>query len=158
MTDKEFERVAQLLFDQANKTLLNRRDAYATDDDRLANFKQTGEATGLTPEKVCETYLYKALSSMLKILHGKPAIGETVLERFADPFNYIILAFALWAEKHPEQLPATKEELPKKSIEDYLEAFRASQKVHPSWKDLTQKRDPLRGYAIPLLASNRFVD
>ena len=99
MTDEEFEAIDSKLLEHADKVLLNRKGAYAQAHDRLANFKEASQRTGLTPEKVCEVYLEKALSAMLKILHGAPAIGETVLDRFSDPLNYVRLAHGLVMEK-----------------------------------------------------------
>lgn len=101
MNDAQFEAVDAELLAQSNKILLNRKGAYAQDGDRLANFKETGAMVGLTPEKVCEVYLYKALTAMLKILHGAPAIGETRLERFGDVLNYVRLAYGLVCEREP---------------------------------------------------------
>ena len=95
MTNDDFERVDGELLAHASSVLLNRKAMYARDTDRLANFKETALRAGITPEKVCEIYLEKALSAMIKILHGAPAIGETLNDRFADPLNYVRLAYAL---------------------------------------------------------------
>lgn len=146
MTNAEFEAIDAELIAHSNKVLLNRKDAYAVEGDRLDNFKATARATGLTPEKVCETYLHKALSSMVKILHGAPAIGESLMDRFSDPLNYVRLAYALVKEK-----------------EARIETFRLPETMQSV---SGAARDPLGCYVIPLnrgrgraqQAANRVID
>lgn len=123
MTEQEFERVDHELLEKSNAILLNRKKAYAQDNDRLANFKETASMVGLTPEKVCEVYLYKALTAMMKILHGRPAVGETALERFVDTLNYVRLAYALHREGRVLKAPAADPLTPRTS--ETLEELRA---------------------------------
>jgi len=137
VTDQEFRDADTRLIEHADKVLLNRKAAYAQEGDRLANFKETAIATGLTPEKVCEVYLYKALSSMLKILHGAPAIGESLDDRFSDPLNYVRLAYGLVCERNAKKAPVNYDSL-------------LAQYKPP-------KRDPLLERLVPR-AANRILD
>ena len=107
-----FQRYETELVEAATAILAQRNVAYAENDDYLANFRRISRATGLTPAKVCEVYMQKALTAMSKLLNGQDVPGETMTERFADMFNYVKLAYAicrednspapsLWEERHP---------------------------------------------------------
>jgi hypothetical protein len=134
MTNDEFTKIDAELLAASNAVLLERETSYAEGGDRLANFKRIAREVGLTPEKVCEVYLHKALCSVTKLLNGQEVKGEPVVSRFSDVMNYVRLAYALIREKQTPQL----------KLQDIF--------------DQAQRPIVVRHDFTPLRATNRVVD
>lgn len=98
MTHDEFTTIDAELMATCNAVLEQRGRAYASDQDRFANFREVAEQTGLTPLAVCHIYMLKGFSVINKLMRGETVEGETVQERFADAINYLRIAYAMRAE------------------------------------------------------------
>lgn len=98
MTNDQFIALDSALLRRAEEILNQRKGGYATDTDRLANFKEGAARSGITPLQVCHLYLQKGLSVLDKFAQGREVPGETVEERFCDAINYIRLMYALYKE------------------------------------------------------------
>lgn len=108
MTNDQFIALDSALLRRAEEILNQRKAGYATDSDRLANFKEGAARSGITPLQVCHLYLQKGLSVLDKFAQGREVPGETVEERFCDAINYIRLMYALYKEQN-EDIPTLME-------------------------------------------------
>jgi len=99
MTNKEFAMVCGALRNRASNILDQRAEAYATDQDRLANFKEMSNRAGITQLQVVHLFLQKGLAVLDKIAQGKTPPGEEILDRFADALNYVQLMYAVYVEQ-----------------------------------------------------------
>lgn len=98
MTNDQFIALDSALLRRAEEILNQRKGAYATNSDRLANFKEGAARSGITPLQVCHLYLQKGLSVVDKIAQGNLPPGETIEERICDAINYLRLFYACYKE------------------------------------------------------------
>ena len=108
MTNDQFIALDASLLRKAEAILNQRKAGYATQDDRLANFKEGAKRSGITPLQVCHLYLQKGLSVVDKIAQGTLPPGETIEERICDAINYLRLFYACYKEGS-EDVPETME-------------------------------------------------
>lgn len=102
MDFKTFEKYCRELLDHADKTLLHKAEEYATDGDRLYNFRQPTSMMNMSPAEVCFMYQLKHISSVAKIakessqgiLPTKPLLQE----KCQDMLNYTLLFYATMCE------------------------------------------------------------
>jgi hypothetical protein len=71
---------------------------YASDRDRLSNFKYLAEMLGLTPLQVWGVYCFKHLMALSQFVREGQVASEPIDERIADIRNYMILGQALIVE------------------------------------------------------------
>lgn len=92
------------LVNQSNErdfNLLNSKaKEYATDEDRLINFKETAEMMQTTPEWACWNLSTKHLQSIRKMLNETKLTKEYIDEKIGDMRNYALLLKAILYEKH----------------------------------------------------------
>ena len=69
-------------------------------DDRLANFKVTAEAIGLTPLQVWAVFAHKHWDAIMTYTQGGKVASENIEGRFDDLINYLYLGMALIEEKY----------------------------------------------------------
>jgi hypothetical protein len=96
-----FNQVFRDTFDKAARVLLAKADEYASDEDRLHNFKLAKYVMGVdTPEQACWAFLTKHLVSIRDMVnsgeHYSPEIWD---EKIGDAINYLILLKALTEEE-----------------------------------------------------------
>jgi len=72
---------------------------YATENDRLANFKELAIILDTTPGEVLMVYFMKHLISIRNYYKGRQSNREDIRGRFKDAVNYLILGLALVEEE-----------------------------------------------------------
>lgn len=99
MNATEFEQVATEILLQCKSTLLSKGADYTRGcEDKLINFKSTGESLGVTPLQVAGIFLRKQLDPIYKYIKGGTLESEPIQSRIADSINYLILFYALIKE------------------------------------------------------------
>lgn len=100
MTVKEFDSLLGDRLYQIHKVLGIKANEYATNEDRLHNFKTAASEFGDTPEEVCKGYMLKHWMSIRDMIVGeRPVTKEMIDEKIGDAINYLILLEALLTEK-----------------------------------------------------------
>ncbi len=84
------------MLEKCKEVLINRQQAYA-DEDRLSNFKQISQLTGLPPEAVCIALQAKHCVAQAKAI--KECRYHDALQYTVDLINYQFLLNALTAER-----------------------------------------------------------
>lgn len=84
--------------------MISKGGEYARGDDRLDNFKRNAIKLGLTPEEVWAVYFGKHLDSIDTYIQDirkgiRRPRSESILGRFDDAINYLILGKALAVER-----------------------------------------------------------
>lgn len=110
MMEEDFRKVDAELMACCDAVLKQRGSAYATQQDRFANFKEIAQQVGCSPLHVCHIYLLKGMSVINKLMRGENVAGEREEERFADAINYLRLGYAIRQElrKAAEDFEAQK--------------------------------------------------
>jgi hypothetical protein len=102
MTGDEFNDVVVRRCERI-KTILTRKAAeYASEDDRLHNFKAAGKLLDTTPEEALLGFLMKHLVSVLDMVHDLPVQQKPLSlwdEKIGDAINYLILLEGLAVER-----------------------------------------------------------
>jgi len=103
MKNNEFNKIVNKRIDLIQTVLVDKAAEYASDGDRLANFKDGAAITGLTPELTLWAYMAKHLASVKKIIDEVeddklPSI-ELLEEKVGDSINYFILLEAVIKER-----------------------------------------------------------
>ena len=103
MKNNEFNKIVNKRIDLIQTVLVDKAAEYASEGDRLANFKDGAIFTGLTPEKTLWTYMAKHLASVKKIIdeieEDKLPTIELLEEKVGDSINYFILLEAVIKER-----------------------------------------------------------
>lgn len=98
MDAKKFEKLAKELLDESQNTLFLKSLEYASDTDRLANFRQPSSMMQMSPAEVCLTYQMKHVASIAKIAKessdGILPSRELLMEKCKDNINYTLLFYA----------------------------------------------------------------
>jgi hypothetical protein len=94
-----FDTLRDQLHTRADMVLAQKRAAYASEHNVLANFKQLAQESGLSEIKVWEVLMRKALNAMIRTANGEDLGGEPAIDRFVDFVNYVTLGWAL-ANQH----------------------------------------------------------
>lgn len=80
-----------------------KKEEYATDDDRLLNFRQIAAFEGRTMSQVAATYFLKHIQSITRVVQSRgpyawcwvtPGGGEGLKQRIADARLYLLLLAA----------------------------------------------------------------
>jgi hypothetical protein len=103
MTNEKFEIIVNDCIESIKKVLLEKAKDYATEDDRLHNFKFAGRIAGISPERALMGFKLKHDVSVQDIVNdldgGKLPVIERVKEKIGDCINYLILLEALIIER-----------------------------------------------------------
>jgi len=106
-TQEDFEEVIEEFQEATVDILSSKGEEYATDTDRLMNFRTVGEMAGMEPEEVTVTYLLKHIQRLSKAVREDHYTwewrhddgSEALKQRVADSINYLyLLALALDAK------------------------------------------------------------
>jgi len=108
MNNEQFNQVVENRIDQIRKVLVKKAAEYASDTDRLHNFKVAARVGSkqITPEQALLGMWRKHLVSVFDMIESgtrpAPALRD---EKVGDSINYLILLEALWT---PECQPVAK--------------------------------------------------
>lgn len=102
MTHVDFDLLLESRIRKIKSTLASKACEYATDD-RLHNFKRSGQISDRTPEEALLGMWTKHVTSIFDIVDevadGKLASAAMVDEKLGDAINYLILLEALLLER-----------------------------------------------------------
>lgn len=90
MKAEQFEQLLKELDGNSLRTLINKNDKYASDGDRLHNFRSGADIAGGTPAQACWGYLTKHLVALRDMVEKNDfSDREDFLEKCQDSINYI---------------------------------------------------------------------
>lgn len=117
MNSKDFEQVIKDTQARTTDLLLRKGQEYASNNDRLSNFKENAKKLGLTPIQVWAVYAFKHMDSIETyirrthqhaILQDRTipeamadidaTLSEPIIGRFDDAINYMHLGIAILKE------------------------------------------------------------
>ena len=103
MKAEQFEQNSKQLIDHCWDLMFSKAKEYASDEDRLANFKQGTSLFNTNPATVCMFWDAKHIASMVKIAQdmdkGILPTREMLLEKCSDYLNYGLLFYSLVLEQ-----------------------------------------------------------
>lgn len=104
MTNKEFNELLEQRISSIKETLGVKAREYASEDDRLHNFKHAAFINLMTPPEALWGMATKHLVSVIDLIeHRQPLSVEAVNEKVGDLINYLILLEAVFKEKLNEE-------------------------------------------------------
>lgn len=96
MNAEEFEKVFERQIQQSRDVLLKKAREYASDEDRLHNFKKAAVLSGGTPESALWGFLVKHLISISDMVEDGEFYTSAIWdEKIGDSINYLLLLRAL---------------------------------------------------------------
>lgn len=104
MISREFNELVEETVKICKEIMISKGGEYAHGDDRLDNFKRNAAKLGLNPEDVWAVYFNKHIDSIDTYIQdirkgvNRPR-SESILGRFDDAINYLILGKALVVER-----------------------------------------------------------
>ena len=102
MNAEKFEKLCRELLDKAEDTLFKKSKEYASDEDRLANFRQPTSMLGISPAEVCLMYQMKHIASISKIAketsQGVLPTKALLQEKCQDVLNYTLIFYTIVSE------------------------------------------------------------
>lgn len=102
MDAKEFNKIVEKRIDKIRSVLIEKAKEYASDQDRLHNFKVAARISGETPEKALDGMMLKQYVSYRDIIEkvGHKGLSLAIIdEKITDMINYLILFEALIMER-----------------------------------------------------------
>lgn len=100
MTAEQFEKILNDQLVSIKETLSCKGKEYASNDDRLYNFKRAAEILQTTPQQALLGMWAKHLVSVLDLIEGRLEPTPHLLdEKIGDTINYLILLKAVLIEK-----------------------------------------------------------
>ena len=105
MKTEIFNEVVKRRLEQCQKTLIRKSDEYASDEDRLHNFKVAARMRNISPVKALDGMMIKHLVSMVDMINRMDTDDkyipsqELVSEKLGDVINYTLLLECLIAER-----------------------------------------------------------
>ena len=107
MNNKKFEKLCNEVLDEAQNTLFWKSQEYASDEDRLANFRQPSSMMNCSPAEVCLMYQMKHISSIAKMAkessQGVLPTQELLMEKCKDMLNYTLIFYTIMTEMIEQQ-------------------------------------------------------
>lgn len=104
MNTEKFESIVARRQELIEKVLRQKGQEYASDIDRLHNFKKAAAVNGITPERALWGFATKHLVSVIDIIDGldseKIPTPELVDEKIGDMINYLILLEVVIRERY----------------------------------------------------------
>jgi len=89
--EKQRERLAEFT-QRMSDTILKKGDDYAGQEDRLANFKDAGQITGVTAAQQCFNLMGTKMARLKQLLNSKEAPNyESIDDTILDLANYCFL-------------------------------------------------------------------
>ena len=110
MNNERFTSLVEEMRSASINTLLNKNANYASNDDRLHNFKVGASLIGGTPAQAALGYMAKHFASLQdKVLNNDFRDREDLLEKCQDIINYVVF---IWCIGNEEMDKYTKGERP----------------------------------------------
>lgn len=107
MTNAEFHKLVESRFAKLRSTLGVKAEEYATDTDRLHNFKEAGNLKKSIPSDMCLSFAMKHIISIVDIVKnlsdGGVVTKEMIDEKIGDTMNYMLLLEACITEQMQEK-------------------------------------------------------
>lgn len=118
MNQTDFSSLVNRVQRSTSDLLVSKGAEYASDTDRLANFKKGAKLTGCTPLQVAFVYLskhYDALANYIKrdATGQQIPLSEPITGRLEDLINYCFLTYALIDESKLNQKTSRMSDLAK---------------------------------------------
>jgi hypothetical protein len=108
MKTELFNQIVEKQCEEIKKVLMKKAQEYASDEDRLYNFKAAARVNNTTPLLALWGMATKHLVCVQDLISGKLEIKpETVNEKVGDLINYLILAKALMVEEYQDPFQPT---------------------------------------------------
>ena len=105
MSNETFKKLLDELDGDSINTLTNKNAKYATNDDRLHNFRAGGDIFGGTPAQACWGYLTKHLVALRDMVERDDfSDREDFLEKCKDSINYIRFLWCIGNDKEKENV------------------------------------------------------
>ncbi len=110
MTSEEFNRLLDELDGSSLSTLKAKNSKYASDDDRLHNFRVGSDISGLTTAETCWGYLTKHLTALRDmVVNNDFKDRDDFLEKCQDSINYIRFLWCIGNEERSNYISTDKE-------------------------------------------------
>ncbi|MDA3807739.1 MAG: hypothetical protein PF440_07485 [Thiomicrorhabdus sp.] len=110
MKPEQFNKVVKNRLAACEAVLCKKAEEYASDTDRLHNFKRAAAMTETTPEKALEGMWVKHLVSVQDLINQpSKATPELLAEKMGDTINYVLLLEALLTERMDNEPVGVKE-------------------------------------------------
>ena len=117
MDAQGFELFAHELLDHAEKVRIEKAAHYATDSDRLSNFRKAASLTGSSLPIAVSSMMVKhtvSIYDMVDNVYGKDPLGkynkDLWLEKLGDQINYLLLLYAAIQETETNATPLYEED------------------------------------------------
>lgn len=105
MNTEQFELLFENQVQKCRDVLVNKAKEYASDGDRMHNFKIAARFNGRTPEQELWSFLTKHLVSLTDMVQsGDYYPPEAWDEKLGDALNYLFLLRALLVESDPVEM------------------------------------------------------
>jgi hypothetical protein len=96
MLKKDFDILVNKRLTECKKVLISKASDYASDDDRLANFKRGAALVNLTPKQYAQALVTKHIVAIAdKVISDEVMTPAFVTEKMGDVINYMLLLEAL---------------------------------------------------------------
>ena len=100
MHNNQFQEVLDTQIQQTTNTLAGKAEEYASDNDRLANFKSAAHLNHTTQAQAVTGMMSKHTVSVYDMVYdGKPQTAAVWDEKIGDNINYLILLKAVLIEE-----------------------------------------------------------
>ena len=104
MRAEQFGKLIEELDGNSLKTLLNKNDKYASNGDRLHNFRSGADIAGGTPAQACWGYLAKHLTALRDMVENDDfSDREDFLEKCQDSINYIRFLWCIGNDQNEKE-------------------------------------------------------
>lgn len=108
MNSVDFNAVLQDQIDRVTAVLGSKAGEYATDDERLHNFKQAAALQGITLRQAVANFMAKHTISIFDLVQKPNNLPEELWnEKITDHINYLILLQAALAEERKDEADTT---------------------------------------------------
>jgi hypothetical protein len=100
MIDYDYRQMRRKAYDDRIAMADAKASEYASEDDRLANFKDCGKTLGLSPLTIAGVYLYKHIRAIFAFISSdaKGELSEPIDGRINDAQEYLDLVRGLITE------------------------------------------------------------
>lgn len=115
MNSKDFDKIVNERCSAILGTLASKAKEYASNDDRLHNFKEAARLEGIHPIEALQGMLLKHIVSVGDMrrdyVAGKTHSDAMINEKIGDHINYLILLEALMKERNKAVFDAVNDRL-----------------------------------------------